>query len=68
MERLEKLLKDFPPDLHWEVEDFVQFLISKRSKTKGRKLRQQWAGALQDYRQQYTALELQRIAMERRGD
>jgi len=68
MERLEKLLKDLPPELHQEVEDFVQFLLSKRLKTKGRKLRQDWAGALEDYRQQYTSLELQKKALEWRGD
>ena len=68
MENLEKLLKDLPPDLHQEVEDFVQFLLIKRAKTKGRKLRQDWAGALQDYREQYTSLELQKKALEWRGD
>lgn len=68
MDRLEKLLKDLPSDLHQEVEDFVQFLLSKRFKTKGRKLRQDWAGALEDYRQQFTSLELQKKALEWRGD
>jgi hypothetical protein len=68
MERLEKLLKDLPPELHQEVEDFVQFLLSKRARAQGRKLRQDWAGALQDFRQQYTAMELQKKALEWRGD
>lgn len=68
MNRLEKLLKDLPPDLHQEVEDFVQFLLSKRAKVHGRKLRQDWAGALKDFRGQYTALELPKKALEWRGD
>lgn len=63
VERIEKLLKDLPPDLHQEVEDFVQFLLAKRAKTQGRKLRQDWAGALQGSRRHYTALELQKKAL-----
>jgi ketosteroid isomerase-like protein len=46
MDRLEKLLKDLPPDLHQEVEDFVQFLLAKRAKTRGRKLREKLTGSL----------------------
>lgn len=68
MEGLEKLLSDLPPDLRQEVEDFVQFLLAKRAKRQGYKLRQHWAGALKDYRQQYTAMELQKKALEWRGD
>ena len=33
-----------------------------------KKLRQTWAGALRDYREQYTSLELQKKALEWRGD
>ena len=51
-----------------EVRDFVDFLLEKRSRKSGRKLRQDWAGALEDYRGQYTSLELQKKALEWRGD
>ncbi len=68
MERLENLIKELPPDLQQEVVDFVQFLLAKRGKQPGRKLRQDWGGALQEYRGQYTALELQKLALEWRGD
>jgi len=68
MKTLEELVKELPPELRREVEDFVQFLLEKRARKRGRTLRQDWAGALRDYRDQYTSLELQRKALEWRGD
>ncbi|SPF44992.1 hypothetical protein SBDP1_520047 [Syntrophobacter sp. SbD1] len=41
-------------DLHGEVRYFVELLLRG-----GRMLRQDWAGALRDYRDQHTSLELQ---------
>lgn len=68
MERLEKLLKELPPDLQQQVEDYVQFLLARRGRKQGRKLRQDWGGALHEYRRKYTALELQKLSLEWRGD
>ncbi len=68
MEGLEKLIQDLPPDLKQEVEDFIHFLLSKRSKKEGKKLRQDWGGGLKEFRRQYSALELQKKALEWRGD
>jgi hypothetical protein len=65
---LEELIKTLPPEAQVEVRDFVEFLAAKRRPKTGRTLRQDWAGALRDYRQQYTALELQRRGLEWRGD
>lgn len=65
---IEELLKELSPELRQEVEDFVKFLLEKRARKRGRKLRQDWAGALKDYRHQYTSLELQKMALEWRGD
>lgn len=65
---LETLIKQLSPELQKEVEDFVQFLFKKRAQKIGRRLRQDWAGALQKYRNQYTSLELQKKALEWRGD
>jgi len=50
------------------VQDFIGFLLEKRKQKYGRKLRQDWAGALRDYRDKYTSLELQKKALEWRGD
>ncbi len=68
MNTLEDMIKELPPDLKDEVRDFVQFLVEKRTKKHGRKLRQDWAGGLKDYRNQYTSLELQKKSLDWRGD
>ena len=68
MEKIEEMVKKLPPELKREVEDFVNFLIEKKARKQGRKLRQDWAGALKDYRDKYTSLELQKKALEWRGD
>ncbi len=68
MKTIEEKIKELPPELQKEVEGFVQFLLEKRARKYGRKLRQDWAGALRDYRNQYTSLELQKKALEWRGD
>jgi hypothetical protein len=65
---IEEIIKKLPPEYEQEVEDFVRFLIDKKAQKHGRILRQDWAGALRDYRGQYTSLELQKKALEWRGD
>ena len=64
---LSELVEELPPDVQQEVRDFVEFLISKHGRASGKKLRQDWAGALRDYSDQYTALELQKKALEWRS-
>ncbi len=68
MSGIEQLMKELPPDLQQEVEDFARFLLERKARKAGRKLRQNWAGALSDYRDQYTSLELQKKALEWWGD
>lgn len=68
MPTLQEMVKQLPPDLQQEVADFVEFLLEKRASKRGRRLRQDWAGALRDYRDQYTSLELQKKVLEWRGD
>jgi hypothetical protein len=68
MKSIEERIKTLPPNLKKEVEEFVNSLLKKRRKRSGKKLRQDWAGALKDYRDQYTSLELQKKALEWRGD
>jgi hypothetical protein len=68
MKSLEEMIKELPPELRQEVEGYVRSLIAKRSKKTGVKLRQDWAGGLREFREQYTALELQKKALEWRGD
>jgi hypothetical protein len=68
MDRLDELIRQLPPELQREVADFVEFLLEKRKRKPARPLRQDWAGALKDHRDQYTALDLQKKALEWRGD
>jgi hypothetical protein len=68
MMQIEQKIKMLPPELQHEVEDFIEFLIERRKAKNGKKLRQDWAGALRDFRDQYTSLELQKKSLEWRGD
>jgi hypothetical protein len=68
MIQIEQKIKELPPELQHEVKDFIEFLIEKRMVKRGKKLRQDWAGALREFRNQYTSLELQKKALNWRGD
>lgn len=58
-------IRSLPPQLQQEVEDFVDFLLTKTTRQQGKRfLKQDWAGGLAQFKEQYTALELQRKAME----
>jgi len=65
---LPELVQELPPPAQRVVRAFVEFLLMKHAPKAGRKLRQDWAGVLRDYRDQYTALELQRKALEWRSE
>ena len=65
---MEEPIKELPPDDQAEVRDFAEFLLMKQKRGRGRPLRQDWAGALREQREQYTALDLQRKALDWRGD
>jgi hypothetical protein len=65
---LDELVKDLPPDSQAEVREFVESLLEKRKRNAAVKLRQNWAGALSDYREEYTSLELQKKSLDWRGD
>lgn len=64
---LVEMIEALPPELQLEVREFVSGL-ARRASGPARRLRQDWAGALREYRDRYTALELQRKAIEWRGD
>ena len=65
---LEGLVQELPPDLQKEVRDFAEFLLDRSRRRRPSPLRQGWAGSLREYRGQYTALDLQKRALEWRGD
>lgn len=64
MKTIDRILKDLPPDLQQEVEDFAAFILERSKRGRGKRLRQDWAGGLRKYRDQYTSLELQKKALE----
>lgn len=68
MKKLDEPLEKLPPDLQREVEDFARFLLETRAQPKRAKLRMDWAGALSEFRERFTSLELQKKALEWWGD
>jgi hypothetical protein len=62
MKPLEEKIKELPPDLRREVEDFVDFVMVRRQPREPGKFSFDWAGALQDLGDQYTSVELQHKA------
>lgn len=66
MRGLEEKIRALALGLHLKIEEFVGSLLTleKQKKRQNTKLRQDWAGALKDYRQQYTSLELQQETVE----
>jgi uncharacterized protein DUF2281 len=65
---LADLIQELPPALQLEVRDFVEFLLTRRERTADQRLRQDWAGALQEYQQEYTSVELQHLALDWRSE
>lgn len=65
---LEEIVKELPPDFQQEVREYVEFLLYKREQKSGKKLRQNWAGASSDFKDDYTLLDLQKKALGWRGD
>mgnify|MGYP001597099361 CR=1 FL=1 len=57
-------IKQLPPDLHDEVIDFIDFLMTKKVAKRKKRPKLDWMGGLKEYRDQYTSLELQRKALE----
>ena len=70
MKRLEEMIRELSPDAQRQVEDFIKRLTESESTSPmpKRKLDQRWAGALRQYRDRYTSLQLQQKALEWRGD
>lgn len=59
---LEEMMRQLPPELRQEVEDFVEFLLEKRRRRVKKPMKLDWIGGLADLRDQYTSVELQHKA------
>jgi len=66
--RIDEMVRQLPPELQQEVEDFVRSLLEKRAKRSRSRPRFGWAGALKDLKEQYTSVQLQHRIAERRVD
>ncbi len=61
---IEEKLKQLPAELQDEVKDFIDFLITTKKRKRHKKPKLDWFGGLKKYRDQFTALELQKKASE----
>jgi hypothetical protein len=68
MTEIERIIKKLPPERMPEVERYLLSLLERQTRPSTRRLRQNWAGALRDFRDQYTSLDLERKALESRGN
>ncbi len=59
MKTIEEQIKELPPELQQEVEDFVGYLLEKHGRKSEAKFKFGWEGALKDLRASYTSVELQ---------
>ena len=57
-------IKELPPELQQEVEDFIEFLRERRLRRPRGKPNFGWAGALKDLRNRYTSVALQHTISE----
>jgi len=62
------MAKKLPPDLRMQVINFIEFLIERKMPKRRVTLRQDWAGALREVKKEYTSRDLQKKALEWRGD
>ena len=53
-----------PPDLQEKAIKFIDSLLAKKELRRKKKLTLDWVGGLNEYRDQYTALELQKEAVD----
>lgn len=65
---LEKKLGQLPPEYQEEVENFVSFLLETKGVRKQKKLRLSWSGGLEEFRDKWTSLKLQKKSLEWWGD
>ena len=55
---------ELPPELQEEVIHFIDFLRTKKNSKRKKKPNLEWVGGLKAYRDQFTALELQKKASD----
>ena len=67
LKSIEHKIHNLPPTLIDEVELYLDFLLQKFKVPPKGKLKQSWAGALKEYRSEFTSIELQKKALDWRS-
>jgi hypothetical protein len=68
-ETIEQVVQLLPPEIQDQVREFIESLLAEQTKpTEASKPKLDWRGALRDFREQYTSVELQHKALEWWGD
>lgn len=68
MSTIEEAVRQLPPNIRVNVQVFIDSLLEKRKEHPVKPLRQDWAGGFSDFKSQYTSIDLQKRALEWRGD
>jgi len=63
IKKIEQKIQELPPYLLEEVDDFIISKKGKKQKQTGR-LKQDWAGALSQFSNQFSSIESQKKALE----
>ncbi|MFH1477765.1 MAG: DUF2281 domain-containing protein [Verrucomicrobiota bacterium] len=64
MAKIVETVSKLSPQLQKEVENFALFLTRQGRPSSTCRLRQDWAGALNEYREAFTSMDLQKKALE----
>ena len=68
MSTIVEMVEELPPDIQINVKVFVNNLIEKRREHPVHPLSQDWAGGFSEFKSRYISLDLQKKALNWRGD
>jgi hypothetical protein len=68
IKQIGEIIGQLPPESQTEVINFAKSLLEEKGSKPERKPRLKWVGALKHLRDEYTSLELEKKALELRGD
>ncbi len=63
MQNLADKIEELPDELKREVNDFVDYLIS-RHKTQAKKAKLDWIGGLKEFKNKFSSVELQHMSSQ----